>query len=382
MKNNQGNQTENVKQALICHIRDKHLKPGDRLPSQTELRQSLGVGAVTIQRAITSLKAAGILETLPHKGVIVKDIQVNGFVGREIGLVCLWRTHQPSSASLLQCVQLQLHQAACQCKLFLRSFPEMTNVDSLDYFDGLRRCIRQKRIQGLLTTVSFDAEAWDFFRKYHLPVVSFDTASQNDGYKVKTGDIVLDAIALAHERGFRRPALFSGGYPFTEKIRRQFMESTDLSPDMYCHFMNPEIIVEDIPIDWRPTLSRLLDHYASMPDAWKPDVLILPDDFIALIVNDYLLHLRLRGIQWQPHLIYMTHKQVPMIPKGMIRGDCFEFDIMQYSDKAVSLLLDIIRGKEKQERCIIVKPELHRLETLGDTDSTISENQCAMSFPL
>ena len=55
---------------------------------------------------------------------------------------------------------------------------------------------------------------------------------------------------------------------------------------------------------------------------------------------------------------------------------------MQYSDKAVSLLLDIIRGKEKQERCIIVKPELHRLETLGDTDSTISENQCAMSFPL
>lgn len=362
MKNNQGNQTENVKQALICHIRDMCLKSGDRLPSQTELRKSLGVGAVTIQRAIDSLKAAGILETLPHKGVIVKNMQVNGFVGREIGLVCLWRTHHPWSASLLQCIQLQLHHAACQCKLFLRNFPEMTNTDRLEYFDGLRRCVEQKRIQGLLTTVSFDEEAWDFFRKTGLPVASLETASQNRGFKVVSPNMIERSFHLVRERGFTRPALFYGGYPWTEKARRTFTENCNLPPEQYCHFMNPEMVTADVPLDWGPAIKKTLDRYAVMPDDRKPDVLIIPDDFIAVIVNQYLLLMRGDGLRWMPHIIYSTNRQIPIIPKELIRGDCFEMDIMKYAESAVSLLLDVIRGREKEERSIVVEPVLYKME--------------------
>ena len=158
-KSNQGQQTEMVKKQLVSLLREGKLKVGDQLPPQTVLREKLGVGSKTIQRAIETLESSGILEVRPHKGVFIRRLETDGFTGHEIGLVCMWRTFYPAAAaSLMQCLQLQMHRKACQCKLFLRNFPEMTHTDSLSYFDGLKRCIEQGQIQGLLTTVSFDEE--------------------------------------------------------------------------------------------------------------------------------------------------------------------------------------------------------------------------------
>ena len=102
------------------------------------------------------------------------------------------------------------------------------------------------------------------------------------------------------------------------------------------------------------------------PDAFsparKPDVLIIPDDFIAMIVNQYLLLMRGDGLRWMPHIIYSTNRQIPIIPKELIRGDRFEMDIMKYAESAVSLLLNVIRGREKEERSVVVEPVLYKME--------------------
>ena len=355
---NQGSRTEQVRQALICCLQDLQLKPGDALPTQAVLREKLHVGAVTVQRAIAALADAGILEVRPHKGVFVRQFRTEGFVGREIGLVCLWRTFYPAAASMLQCLQLQLHRKACQCKLFLRNFSEMTEVDSLSYFDGLKRCVESGEIQGLITTVSFDDEAWAFFRKHKLPVVSLGSASRNGGYKVTGEDCLPDFFELARERGFRRPALFHSGYPLTGHVRKLFASRTGLPVEQYCRILWPDMIEEDELVIPEAKLRESLREFSAMPKSKRPDVLLIPDDILCSFVYREVQALRLSGSSWDPHFIYLANRQIPILPRDGSIGDCFENDIMEQAEAAAELLLNVIRGEETKERTVFIKPKM------------------------
>ena len=361
-KKNQGNQTETVKQALICHIRDLDLKPGDRLPSQAELRQRLGVGGATIQRAVQALCDSGIVEIKPHRGVILRNTATNGMIGREIGLVNLWRTFSPSVASYLQCLQLQLHQNACQSKTFLRNFPEMTDVDSLSYFDGLKRCIEMKQLNGILTTVSFDDETWEFFDKHKIPVVSTESAAKNGGFRVERYDYIDASFRQAQKRGFKRPALVCCGYPYTEQTLKTFHQYTDLPEDKYCFVINRILKPTDLSIFEQNNVATILEQMAAMPKAKRPDVLIVPDDILMSYIFPYLQRKWCAGCDWKPFFIYLRHKQVPILAPELIEGDYLEFDIMKTAEITIDFLLDVIRGKETTPRSIIIEPELFEQE--------------------
>ena len=287
-KKNQGNQTETVKQTLICYIRDLKLKPGDRLPSQVELRQQLGVGGATIQRAMEALRDSGIVEIKPHKGVILRNASTNGMIGREIGVINLWRTYSPSVTSYLQCLQLQLHLNACQNKMFLRNFPEMTEVDTLSYFDGLRRCVELKQLSGILTTVSFDDEAWEFFEKHKIPVVSTATASRGHGFRIERYDYIDASFRQSIKRGFKRPALICCGYPYTEQTLNTFRKYTDLPEETYCYLLNQTITTTDNSIFTRENFIPWLEKLAALPKTKRPDVLIVPDDILMSFIFPYL----------------------------------------------------------------------------------------------
>ena len=52
-------------------------KPNDKLPSVRALANDLGINPNTVQRAYTLLEDEGLIETLPKKGVYVKDNQKN-----------------------------------------------------------------------------------------------------------------------------------------------------------------------------------------------------------------------------------------------------------------------------------------------------------------
>ncbi|MBO4646854.1 MAG: GntR family transcriptional regulator [Lentisphaeria bacterium] len=361
-KNNQGQQTEMVKKQLISLIREGGLKIGERLPPQAELRKKLGVGSKTIQRAIETLAESNVLEIRPHKGVFIRQLETDGFIGHEIGLVCMWRTFSPSTASLMQCLQLQMHSKACQCKLFLRNFPEMTKVDSLSYFDGLKRCIEQKQIQGLISTVSFDKEAWAFFREHDLPVVSLGSAAFNGGFKVSGQVDLNDMFKQSRKRRFRRPAVIFCGFPVTAQIRKKFERNCSLDPDIFCRSLTPEMEIEDRPYQWTGDLYEILHQFAGMRKTARPDVLLIPDDIITSIAHRELLKMQLNGCDWDPFFIYQTTRQMPILPEGSVHGDYFESDTMRQAETAVKLLLDIIAGKETGERSVHIKTKLHEAE--------------------
>lgn len=59
---------ERIKSALIRG----ELKPGDYLPSETELTQSLGIGKSSVREAIKMLQAIGIVEVRRGQGTIIR----------------------------------------------------------------------------------------------------------------------------------------------------------------------------------------------------------------------------------------------------------------------------------------------------------------------
>lgn len=359
MKNNLGNQTERAKQALINYIRDRKLKAGDFLPVQNDLRAMFGVGAVTIQRAVAALKDAGMLTSIPRKGVMIKNPEPNGFTGREIGLVSMYRSYDPFSMCVMQCLQLQLHFAACQSKLFVRNFPEMTHVDTLSYFDGLKRCVEQKQLHGLITAVSFDEKTWEFFHKHDLPVVSLASASRNGGYRIIHGTDVKRMFQLVRECGLLRPAMIHCGYPAVEQIRNEFTAGCSMPLEDYLFFLAPEMVPENRPQDWHNGMCDVMDRIAAMPPERRPDVVLIPDDFLVAEFHRKLVLARLKGFDWKPHLIYCRHPQLPLFSPEDIPGDYFERDLMQYAEVTVQTLLKLIRGERVPQELVLVPTEYH-----------------------
>jgi GntR family transcriptional regulator, transcriptional repressor for pyruvate dehydrogenase complex len=60
---------DRIKTALI----NKELKPGDYLPSETELVNNMGVGKTSIREAIKMLQALGVVEVRQGHGTIIKS---------------------------------------------------------------------------------------------------------------------------------------------------------------------------------------------------------------------------------------------------------------------------------------------------------------------
>jgi GntR family transcriptional repressor for pyruvate dehydrogenase complex len=67
---------ERIKEALL----NKELRPGDYLPSETELAKSLGVGKTSIREAVKMLQALGIVEVKRGQGTIIRKTPGDEFI--------------------------------------------------------------------------------------------------------------------------------------------------------------------------------------------------------------------------------------------------------------------------------------------------------------
>ncbi|WP_194954620.1 histidine utilization repressor [Sphingopyxis solisilvae] len=62
-----------IKQSICDAVRDGHLKPGDRVPSEAELVQQFDVSRMTANRALRELQAAGILVRRAGSGSFIAE---------------------------------------------------------------------------------------------------------------------------------------------------------------------------------------------------------------------------------------------------------------------------------------------------------------------
>jgi len=69
--------TEVVAESILSLIREGHLKPGDRLPSQKELVRMLKVSRPTLREALTGLTMLGYIEVRAGQGYYVREMRSN-----------------------------------------------------------------------------------------------------------------------------------------------------------------------------------------------------------------------------------------------------------------------------------------------------------------
>lgn len=82
--------SEAAAQALIGYIGANQLRPGDKLPSERELVQMLGVSRLPLREALCILKGLGVVEARHGKGVFVRPLDMAAVFGM---LSPLLRTH-------------------------------------------------------------------------------------------------------------------------------------------------------------------------------------------------------------------------------------------------------------------------------------------------
>ena len=62
-----------IKQFLVDAIGDGKLKPGDRVPSESELVAKFGVSRMTANRALRELQSAGLLDRRAGSGTFIAE---------------------------------------------------------------------------------------------------------------------------------------------------------------------------------------------------------------------------------------------------------------------------------------------------------------------
>lgn len=68
-----------VADQIIKLIKNNSIKPGDRLPTETELGESLGVSRTTIREGMQRLQMINIIEIQPGRGTFVRSLPDNNF---------------------------------------------------------------------------------------------------------------------------------------------------------------------------------------------------------------------------------------------------------------------------------------------------------------
>ncbi len=64
---------DKVETRMIEYFIKKELKPNDIIPKEIELAQAMGVSRTVIRESLNRLKTTGIIESIKHKGTIIKS---------------------------------------------------------------------------------------------------------------------------------------------------------------------------------------------------------------------------------------------------------------------------------------------------------------------
>ena len=75
---------DKVEAHLIEFFTQKELKPGDTIPKELELASAMGVSRTVIRESLTRLKTMGLIESVKHKGTVIKSPDLSGILKKSM----------------------------------------------------------------------------------------------------------------------------------------------------------------------------------------------------------------------------------------------------------------------------------------------------------
>jgi DNA-binding FadR family transcriptional regulator len=75
---------DKVEMNLIDLFIHKNLSPGDVIPKEVELAQAMGVSRTVIRESLNRLKTMGLIESIKHKGTLIKSPDLPGILQKSM----------------------------------------------------------------------------------------------------------------------------------------------------------------------------------------------------------------------------------------------------------------------------------------------------------
>jgi GntR family transcriptional regulator len=174
-----------VKEILVARIAESVWKPGDLIPTETELIKEFDVSRTTIRQAINVLVQEGLLEKQQGKGTTVKSLKLTGSLGRLTGFAeeLMERGYIPKS---------KLIRAEFRDDLFL----EKKKLQIPDDEEIL--CIRRIRFANdepiALEKTSWPKHIGELLMKHDLDSAKFYQILEENNIFLKRADETISAI--------------------------------------------------------------------------------------------------------------------------------------------------------------------------------------------
>ncbi len=158
---------DKIKEAIIRG----DLKPGDYLPSESELVESLGVGKSSVREAVKMLEAIGIVEIIKGNGSRIKN---------------------SASENLLNPLVFQLILQSYECKNKLLEFRQMIEVSAsilaINNATDEDICIIKKNIEEMEERIALSKQTIDLDLDFHRKVFE----STHNPFVVCIGNAVIE----------------------------------------------------------------------------------------------------------------------------------------------------------------------------------------------
>lgn len=111
---------------VLTYIRHNSIETGDKLPSQSQMVEELGIGSNVLQSAMKRLESQGVIQRKPRVGTIVNERSSHEPIDWLVGLITpsLHSQHTPYYAVFLEMILTQLAGHGCRYRIYnFNSFP-------------------------------------------------------------------------------------------------------------------------------------------------------------------------------------------------------------------------------------------------------------------
>lgn len=100
---------EEIVEQIKSLLTEGNLNPGEKLPSEREMADALGVSRASVREALTALEAMGVLEVRPGEGTFVARVSDKDTIE---ALALIWSVERNSLAELMQVRRILEGEAA------------------------------------------------------------------------------------------------------------------------------------------------------------------------------------------------------------------------------------------------------------------------------
>jgi len=121
----------NVIAGILAYLQDRRLQPGDRLPSERDLAERLGVGRNAVREALATLVTLRVVESRPNSGVYLRHMSRESSFEALVLLTDIGATPTPTEVTETMEVRAHLELLAVSLACQRRTDEDLARMETI-----------------------------------------------------------------------------------------------------------------------------------------------------------------------------------------------------------------------------------------------------------